>query len=226
MDLLAWRRVLDRLTVDQLTSAQALDSQHFLLEGPFSRAWYLEVRVVSQYFPRSEALQFIPLPPPTGMRSTHLLAGEGLLLTLERRLATDFLQEGDYSAFCLASLVLPTTTSTAVPPVWPRAPSFISFHNADGEEEGLMVPADIVQEWLRAFQSAEALVWRQRSRIVAREAKRVPTVSVTQSTGVSEGGSTRAGDGDAGANDAGKGQRISVPVPERFRPAPKRGHGL
>ncbi|KAI8572489.1 hypothetical protein RHMOL_Rhmol01G0203200 [Rhododendron molle] len=223
MDLPAWRRVLDHLTVDQvrfdpwgtllddapleLTSARALDSQHFLLEGPFSRAWYLGERVASQYFPRSEALQFVPLPPPAGMRSTHLLTGEGLLLALERRLAVDFLREGDYSAFRLASLTLPTATTdvAAATPVWPRAPSFISFHNANREEERLpltpcasqlyvlpagvpQVPADIVQEWLRAFQSAEASVRRQRSRIVA-------------SAGVSEGGSTRAGDRAAGAGD-------------------------
>ncbi|KAI8522356.1 hypothetical protein RHMOL_RhmolUnG0000500 [Rhododendron molle] len=267
MDLLAWRRVLDRLTVDQvcfdpwrtllddapleLTSARALDSQHFLLEGPFSRAWYLGERVASQYFPRSEALQFVPLPPPAGMRSTHLLTGEGLLLAFERQLAVDFLREGDYSAFRLASLTLPTTTAAtaATPPVWPRAPGFISFHNTNGEEERLpltpcasqlyvlpagvpQVPTDIVQEWLRAIQSAEALVRRQRSRIVALGAVQVPTVSVTQSAGVSEGGSTRAGDGaaEAGARDedADEGQRISIPVPERFRPSsssrvPKRG---
>ncbi|KAI8547443.1 hypothetical protein RHMOL_Rhmol07G0196000 [Rhododendron molle] len=146
--MLAWRRVLDHLTVDHvrfdpldtllddaplgLTSARALDSQHFLLEGPFSRVWYLGERVASQYFPRSEALQVVPLPPPAGMGSTHLLTGEGLLLALERRLATDFLQAGDYS-FRLALLTLPTATIVAAPPVWPRAPSFISFHNANGE---------------------------------------------------------------------------------------------
>ncbi|KAI8530255.1 hypothetical protein RHMOL_Rhmol11G0042200 [Rhododendron molle] len=231
-----WDTLLDDAPLE-LTSARALDSQHFLLEGPFSRAWYLEERVASQYFPRSEALH-IPLPPPTGMRSTHLLAGEGLLIALERRLATDFLQARDYSAFRLASLTLPTATTAAAPPIWPRATSFISFHNANGEEERLtltacatqlyvlpagvqQVPADIVEEWLRAFQSAEALVRRQRGRIAASGCRR----SVTQSAGVNEGGSTRAGDGDAGIDDEGKGQRISVPVPERFRPAPKRGHG-
>ncbi|KAI8568206.1 hypothetical protein RHMOL_Rhmol02G0179800 [Rhododendron molle] len=88
------------------------------------------------------------------------------------------------------------------------------------------VPADIVEEWLHAFQSAETLVRRQRGRIDAR----VPTVSVTQSTAVSEGGSTRAGDGEARTDDGDEGQRINVPVPERFRPssshhASKRGRG-
>ncbi|KAI8572105.1 hypothetical protein RHMOL_Rhmol01G0172500 [Rhododendron molle] len=252
MDLLAWRRVLDRLTVGQdtllddapleLTSARALDSQHFLLEGPFSRAWYLGERVVSQYFPYSEALQLVPVPPPTGMKSNHLLTGEGLLLTLERQVAMGFLVAGDYSAFHLASLTLPTATTAAAPSVWPLAPNFFSFHNANGEEERLMqtpcatqfyklptgvqqVPADVVQEWLRAFQSAEALARRQRSRIVALEVERVPMVSVTQSAGVSEAGSTRAGDGDVGDDDEGEGQRINVPVPECFLPAPKRGRG-
>ncbi|KAF7132907.1 hypothetical protein RHSIM_Rhsim09G0074100 [Rhododendron simsii] len=52
-----------------------------------------------------------------------------------------------------------------------------------------------------------------------------------KSAGVSEGGSTRAGDGGAGIDDGGEGQRISVPIPEHFRPsssrpASKRGHGL
>ncbi|KAI8530466.1 hypothetical protein RHMOL_Rhmol11G0060800 [Rhododendron molle] len=72
MDLLALRRVLDHLTVDrvrfdpwdtllddaplELTSARALDSQHFLIEGPFSRAWYLGERMASMYFQRLEAL--------------------------------------------------------------------------------------------------------------------------------------------------------------------------
>lgn len=63
------------------------------------------------------------------------------------------------------------------------------------------------------------------------EAEQVPTVPVTQSAGVSEGGSTRVGDGNARADDADdgdEGQRISIPVPERFRPSsprpvPKRG---
>lgn len=93
-------------------------------------------------------------------------------------------------------MVLPTTTATVAPPVWPRAPSFVSFHNANGEEERLtlipcatqlyvlptgvqQVPADVVQEWLRAFQSAEALIRRQRSRIVALEAEQVPIAPVT-----------------------------------------------
>ncbi|KAI8568223.1 hypothetical protein RHMOL_Rhmol02G0181500 [Rhododendron molle] len=86
----------------------------------------------------------------------------------QRQPATGFLQAGDYSAFHWASLALPTTTTTVAPPVWPRAPSFISFHNANGEEKHLalsqcatqfyvlpsgvqQVPADIVQEWLRTF---------------------------------------------------------------------------
>lgn len=230
-----WGVLLDDAPLE-LTSARALDSQHFLLEEPFSRAWYLGERVASQYFPHSEALQLVPLPPPVGMRLTHLLTGEGLLLALERQPAMSFLVAGDYSAFRLASLTLPTTAIVAAPPIWPRAPSFISFHNANGEEERLtltpcatqlyvlptgvqQVPADDVQEWLRAFQSAEALAQWQQSRIVALEAERVPTVSVTQSAGVSEGGSTRADSGEARADDGGEGQRIIVPVPERFRPS-------
>lgn len=69
------------------------------------------------------------------MRLTHLLMGESLFLALERHLATDFLEAGDYLAFCLALLTLPTTTTTATPPAWPQAPNFISFHNTNGEEE-------------------------------------------------------------------------------------------
>ncbi|KAI8546938.1 hypothetical protein RHMOL_Rhmol07G0158600 [Rhododendron molle] len=144
----------------ELTSARALDSQHFLLEGPFSRARYLGERVANQYFPRSEALQLVPLPPPASMRLTHLLIGEGLLLALERRPATDFLRAGDYSAFHLASLILPIT-ATVVPLVWPRAPSCISFHNANGDEEHLtltpcatqlyVLPSGVQQVILQTF---------------------------------------------------------------------------
>ncbi|KAI8559806.1 hypothetical protein RHMOL_Rhmol04G0203200 [Rhododendron molle] len=39
------------------------------------------------------------------------------------------------------------------------------------------VPAEIVQEWLRAYQSANALVWRQRRRILELEAERALAVS-------------------------------------------------
>ncbi|KAI8547639.1 hypothetical protein RHMOL_Rhmol07G0211100 [Rhododendron molle] len=94
----------------ELTSARALDSQHFLLKGPFSRAC---------------------------MRSTHLLTGEGLLFTLERQSAVGFLQAGDYSVFHLALLAQPATAAAVTTPVWPRAPSVVSFHNANGEEERL-----------------------------------------------------------------------------------------
>ncbi|KAI8550852.1 hypothetical protein RHMOL_Rhmol06G0139500 [Rhododendron molle] len=220
MDLLAWRRVLDRLTVDQvrfdpwgtllddapleLTSARALDSQHFLLEGPFSRAWYLGGRVVSQYFPRSEALQFVPLPPP--------------------------------AAFHLAWLTQPATAATAAAAtsVCPRAPGFVSFHNANEEEERLTLTPCATQLYVLLAEVSQL------------EAEQVPTVSVTQSAGVSEGESTRAGDGGARAGDgdaddgsvgagaragdADEGQRISIQVSERFRPsssrhAPKRGRG-
>ncbi|KAI8530465.1 hypothetical protein RHMOL_Rhmol11G0060700 [Rhododendron molle] len=75
------------------------------------------------------------------MRSTHLLTAESLLLVLERKPATDFLQAGDYLAFSLASLALATTTATAAHPVWPRAPSFNSFHNANREKERLTLTA-------------------------------------------------------------------------------------
>lgn len=88
-----WDTLLDNAPLE-LTSARALDNQHFLLEGPFSRAWYLGERVASQYLPRSEALQLVPLPPPVGIRSTHLLTGEGLLQALERQPAMGFLQAG------------------------------------------------------------------------------------------------------------------------------------
>lgn len=116
----------------ELTSTQALDSQHFLWEGPFSRAWYLGARVASQYFPCAEALQFVLLPLPAGMRSTHLLTRRDLLPALERQ--PEFLKAGDYTSFCLASL---TPLATATPPAWPRAPTFVSFHTANGEEEHL-----------------------------------------------------------------------------------------
>lgn len=131
-----WDTLLDDAPLE-LTSAQALDSQHFFLEGPFSRAWYLGERVASQNFLRSEALQFVPLPPPAGMRLTHLLMEEGLFVALERQIATNFLEVGDYSAFRLASLALPTTTTTVAPLVWPRATSIVSFYNNNGEEERL-----------------------------------------------------------------------------------------
>lgn len=50
-----WDTLLDDAPLE-LTLARALDNQRFLLDGPFSRAWYLGERVASQYFPRTEAL--------------------------------------------------------------------------------------------------------------------------------------------------------------------------
>ncbi|KAI8547454.1 hypothetical protein RHMOL_Rhmol07G0197100 [Rhododendron molle] len=87
-----WRRVLDRLTVDQvrfdpwdgvpedtpLTHSRILDRTRSLLEGPFCRAWYLGDRVASQWRPRAKALQFIPPPPPASKRFTSLMSKEDL----------------------------------------------------------------------------------------------------------------------------------------------------
>lgn len=114
------------------------------------------------------------------------------------------LQVGHYVEYCCLFLTSPAAPTTTL--VWPQAPSFVSLHSADGEEERLaltlcstqlytlptralqvflgllhhcipcsnacdanfspQVPADIVQEWLHAFKSAEALVRRQCSRIL------------------------------------------------------------
>ena len=116
---------------------------------------------MSQFFPRSEALQFVPLPPPAGMRLTHLLTGERLLLALERQPAVSFLQAGDYSAFRLASLAQPTaaTAAAAATPVWPRAPSFVSFHNANGEEERLTLTPCAAQLYVLPTGVQQVFLW-------------------------------------------------------------------
>ncbi|KAI8530079.1 hypothetical protein RHMOL_Rhmol11G0027300 [Rhododendron molle] len=112
----------------------------------------------------------------------------------------------------------PAAAALPVAPVWPRPPSFVSFHSNDGRKSAwplllaqpnfircqlgfhryhpiselvslfvssiptlemfdlpLQVPAEEVQEWLHAYQSAEVLVRRQRRRILELKAERVPT---------------------------------------------------
>ncbi|KAI8568503.1 hypothetical protein RHMOL_Rhmol02G0205200 [Rhododendron molle] len=174
-----WDTLLDDAPLE-LTSARVLDNQHFLLEGPFSRGWYLRERVPAMDF----------------------FSG-GRLLGLPVGLA-DLAYYYYYSA----------------PLVWPWAPSFISFHNANGEEERLTLTPCVTQLYMLP------------TRVQHLEAEWAPTVPPTQIGGAAEGESARAGDGDggAGADDVGEGWRIHIPVPERFRPssswhASKRGCG-
>ncbi|KAI8530078.1 hypothetical protein RHMOL_Rhmol11G0027300 [Rhododendron molle] len=92
LSLPEWRRVLDRLTIDQVwfdpwggvpedappSRSRVLDRTRSLLEGPFCRAWYLGDRVASQWRPGAEALQFVPPPPLASMRSTSSMSKEDL----------------------------------------------------------------------------------------------------------------------------------------------------
>ncbi|KAI8571987.1 hypothetical protein RHMOL_Rhmol01G0163700 [Rhododendron molle] len=147
LSLPEWRRFLDRLTIrfdpwdgvpedTPLTRSRILDRTRSLLEGPFYRAWYLGDRVASQWRPRAEALQFIPPPPPVSMTSTSLMFKEDLKNARIRDWAGLLLQEGDYMEYCILFMA-PAVAAPLVVPVWPRAPSFVSFHSDDGEEERL-----------------------------------------------------------------------------------------
>ncbi|KAI8529979.1 hypothetical protein RHMOL_Rhmol11G0018000 [Rhododendron molle] len=119
-----------------LARFRVLDRTRSLLEGPFCRAWYLGDQVASQWHPRAEALQFVPPPPPASMRSTSSMSKEDLKNVRIRDWAGLLLQAGDYMEYCRLFLA-PAVAAPHVAPVWPRAPSFISFHSDDGEEEHL-----------------------------------------------------------------------------------------
>lgn len=79
--------------------------------------------------------------------------GEGLLLALERQLATDFLQVGEYSSFRLASLTLPTTTAAATPLL------LLSFHNSNGEEERLTLTPCASQLYVLPTGVQQVILW-------------------------------------------------------------------
>ncbi|KAI8530032.1 hypothetical protein RHMOL_Rhmol11G0022700 [Rhododendron molle] len=67
------------------------------------------------------------------MRCTSSMSKEDLRNARIRDWVGLLLQAGDYREYYRLFLTPP-----AVPPiafVWPRAPSFVSFHSADGEEE-------------------------------------------------------------------------------------------
>ncbi|KAI8568012.1 hypothetical protein RHMOL_Rhmol02G0165400 [Rhododendron molle] len=162
--------------------------------------WYgLTLGVVYQRMPHLRVLESwtvlaaclrVPFVEPASMRSTSLMCKEDLKNARIRDWAGLLLQAGDYMEYCRLFLA-PAVAAPPVALVWPRAPSFVSFHFDDGEEECLaltpctiqlytlpvgasQVPAGVVQEWLHAYQSAEALVRSQRRRILELEAERVP----------------------------------------------------
>ncbi|KAI8550483.1 hypothetical protein RHMOL_Rhmol06G0110300 [Rhododendron molle] len=147
LSLPEWQRVLDRLTVwfdpwggvpkdAPLARSRVLDRTRSLLEGPFCRAWYLGDRVASQWHPHAEALQFVPPPPPASMRSTSSMSKADLKDAWIRDWAGLLLQTGDYMEYYRLFLA-PAVAAPSIALVWPRAPSFVSFHSDDGEEERL-----------------------------------------------------------------------------------------
>ncbi|KAI8547451.1 hypothetical protein RHMOL_Rhmol07G0196800 [Rhododendron molle] len=115
-------------------------------------------------------------------RTQFLSSKEDLKNARIRDWAGLLLQAGDYMEYCHVFLA-PAAAAPPVVPVWPRAPSFVSFHSDDGKEEHLALtpcttqlytspagvsqaPSEVVQEWLHAYQSAEALVRRQHRQIL------------------------------------------------------------
>ncbi|KAI8535486.1 hypothetical protein RHMOL_Rhmol10G0178300 [Rhododendron molle] len=141
-----------------LARSRVLDRTRSLLEGPFCRAWYIGDRVASQWHPRAKTFQFVPPPPPpASMRSTSLISKEDLKNARIRDWAGLLLQAGDYMEYYhlfLASAV----AAPPVAPVWPRAPSFVSFHSDDGEEERLALIPCTTQLYMLP---AEFNSWKQ-----------------------------------------------------------------
>ncbi|KAI8572880.1 hypothetical protein RHMOL_Rhmol01G0234900 [Rhododendron molle] len=70
------------------------------------------------------------------MRSTSSMSKEDLKNARIRDWAALLLQAGDYMEYCHLFLVL-AAAAPPVAPVWPWAPSFVSFYSDDGEEERL-----------------------------------------------------------------------------------------
>lgn len=118
-----------------LARSRALDRTRSLLKGPFCQAWYLGEEVVSQWPPLAEAVQFIPPPPPMSMRSTASLSNQDLKNARISDWVGLLLQAGDYTEYC--RLFLSPSAVPATTPIWPWAPTFISFHYVDREEERL-----------------------------------------------------------------------------------------
>ena len=84
-----------------------------MLEGPFSREWYLGERVVRQSLRQVSFM--IPRSPPPSMRSTELL-DRGQVREFRRgSRAVDFLAEGDYEAFVAGFLMRPFSVSMPPP---------------------------------------------------------------------------------------------------------------
>lgn len=109
--------------------------------------------MASQWRPHAKALQFILPPPPMLMRSTSSLSKQDLKDARIRNWAGLILRAGDYTEYC--RLFLTPSSIPIAAPVWPRAPTFVSFHSADGEEERLALtplldPALHITDWSSA----------------------------------------------------------------------------